>query len=669
LTVRLALYAGLLIVLALLGYGLVLWGLAACAPPPLPGDELWSFRHAAGDALGLILRLGSESCFTADGTGAFALWLGTRIAGVLLVALALMVLWEIVGRELRRSWFRTTGGHLLIAGTGDEALRLARAEGRFGGSVFLAPDRASAIELARARPFSETTSIAGKSLSFVLHRMGAARAGLVAATSTSDLTNVAIADAVLAAPGGGEVLLRLEQPAVRALSAHRLSTAAEVSGRPFSLVSLTELQTRRGLIAAMPGRYSIDGDPRIHIAFCGTGSGLEAAVVEIARQGLGLESEPPLFSILRTGNFDFSAATLERLMGSGAAEIRLAAASPGAGGFDAAALSLIHQNPPLRAIHCVAADPAEAEALARRCEDLLASLGLPVPPIVAYTIAGRELGSTGMIRVAAAADLAEAHRLARLREERARAVHGKYLETQRAARGALFGSAPAEVEWKDLPELYREENRAVTDQMEDVKLARAFMLARPGSNGAAMTAAEIEDLAQMAHARWLAARALLGWKHGATRDDRQRLHPDILPYDALTEAAKQKDRDEVASLVTMAGLAGLVLKRERRLAITARLDPAALARLRTHLDALPKDEVPVLVLPFDDDALLPLAETMLNQGIAIEAVLPSGPRPSLAAMLRRAWRIHVAIGRSANAALAERTREGITSEGAIHALA
>jgi len=669
LTIRLALYAGLLLVLTVAGYGLVLWGLTACAPPPLPGDGLWAFRRAAGDALSLILRLGSESCFTGNGGGGSALWLGTHIAGVLLLALALMVLWETVGRELRRAWFRTRGGHVILAGAGDEVLRLARTEGRAGRTIFLAPDRAAAIDLARARPFAETTSLAGKVLPKVLRKMGAAQARLVGATTASDLTNVAIADAVLAQPGQGEVLLRVEQAAVRALSAHRLSTSAEAAGRPLSLVSLTELQTRRGLIASMPGRYTVDRDPRVHILFCGAGAGLEAALMDTARQGLRLEREPPLFSILRTGATELSAAMLARLSTSGIAEVRLAAALPGPDGFDAAALGLVHQQPPLRAIHCVALDPAEAEALALRWEHILVSLGLPVPPIIAYTLPGRELGRTGMIRAAAAADLAEAHALAKLREERAGAVHAKYLEAQRAARGPLFGNAPAEVEWKNLPELYREENRAVTDQMEDIKLAGAFMLARPGDTGATLTAGEIEDLAQMAHARWLAARGLLGWKHGAVRDEGQRLHPDILPFDQLSEAARQKDRDEVASLVTMAGLAGLVLKRERRIAVAAPLDAAALSRLRSALAAIPKDEVPVLVLSFDDDALLPLAETMLNENIAIEAVLPGSARPALVGVLRRAWRIHNATGRSARAALADRAREAATPEGAFHALA
>lgn len=667
-TIRLALYAGLLLVLAIAGYALVLWGLTACAPPSLPGDGLWSLRRAAGEALGLMLRLGSESCFTSDPAGSFALWLGGRIAGVLLIVLAVAVLWELVGRELRRTYFTARGGHVVLAGVAEDVIPLARKEAR-SGTLFLAPDRPSATDLARARPFAEVASLTRRSVPAALARLGAARARLVAAATPSDLTNIAIADTLLDQANGGSLLVRIEQASVRALSAHRLSLKAEAAGRTLNVVSLTELQTRRGLAASMPGRYTVDGDPRVHIAFCGTGPGLEAAVIQLARQGLGLERERPLFSIVRTGTSDFSAGSMQRLATSDAVEVQWLGVAPGVAGFEAAAAGLLEGAPPLRAIHCIGADPAESEAMAIRWEDVLVSLGQPVPPIIAYTSARRELGRTGMIRTAAAADLAEAYEAARLREERARAVHQKYLDAQRTARGAAFGTAPAEVEWVRLPELYRDENRAVTDQMEDIKLARALMLARPGTEGAVLRDGEVEDLARVAHARWMAARALAGWTYGETRDDKRRRHPDLIPYDALSESARQKDRDEVASLATMAGLAGLVLKREHRLRLAMPRDLDGLPALKTALSPVPKDEVPVIVLSADDDALLPIAETLLTDGVAIELVLSGPPRVEWAEALRRAWRIHVAVGRPAAQAVADRSAGLVAPEVEIHALA
>ena len=675
---RLALYLALLALVAVAGFAAVLWALSACAPPPLPGDELWTWRQHVGEALDLIGHVGTTACYTADATAETLLWLGARTAGVLLVLLALMVLCETLGRELRLLWFRTRGGHVLLAGTADDLAGLARRHGRFAGTVYLAPDRAALAELARARPFAEIRLLHARTLARQMAQLGAARAKLVAAVTGDDLSNVAIAEAALDRPGSGEVLLRLEQGAVRALSSDPLRRRAERLGRPLSVVSLSHLQTRRGMAAAMSGRYTLDGPPRVHIALCGTGEGLQAAALDIVRQGFGLESGRPLITILRTGSADFTAGTLERLLATQAAEVEVATAlASAAGGLDRAIGGIVLDHPPLRALHCVGATPEEAEAIALACEEALVRLGQPVPPIVTYGASERPLGTTGMIRLAAEPDLAEAHALAQLMDRRARAVHALFLAAQRAARGDTFGSAPAEAEWEQLPEAVRDDNRNVADQM-DFKLATIFALSKPGQGTAALSAAETETLARLAHERWWAAKALAGWQFGPVRDDRKRLHPDMIPYDQLAEPIKQKDRDEVASLIPMAALAGETLVRERCVGIATPLGSSALASVLDNLEKTPKDQAPVVVLALDRAEMLDVAEAAIGRGIALEAVLDesidalrqrdvTGPR--LDRVLRAAWRIHVALGRPAAAALAERAGEAANEQGGIDALA
>ena len=666
---RLALYIAVLVLLALLGLGLALWGLVACAPPPLPGDELWTWRQQLGAAFGLVTRFGTAACFTADPAGSAALWIGARIAGILLVALALMVLWELVGRELRRAWFRARGGHLLLAGAADDVAGLAHAHR--AASVYLAPDRTALADFARRHPFAEAAPLAARAVPRQLARFGAPAARLVAAVTHNDLANVALAESALDRPGRAEILLRLEQASVRALSSHRLRQRAERQGRDLAIVSRTALQTRRGMAAAMSGRYTLDGAPRPHIALCGTGEGLQAATLEVVRQGFGLDTDRPLVSILRTGMADFAAGALDRLQSSEAAEVQVTTAiAASAGSLDRAITGLVLDAPPLLAIHCLGATPEEAEAIALEWESVLLALHQPVPPIIAYGASDRPLGATGMIRVAVAPDLAEARALARLMDARAVAVHAEFLRAQREARGDKFGSAPAEADWAHLPEPFRDDNRNVADQM-DFKLASIFMLAAPGAGGVAPTPDETERLARIAHARWWASKALGGWRYGPKRDDRAQLHPDMQPYDRLGEPVKQKDRDEVASLPRLAQLAGEALRRERRVAVPRPLAPAALATLAAHLRATPKDQVPVAVLPLDTAAMGEMAAALLADGIAIEAVLGAGADyavPGLAAVLRRAWRIHVASGPAA-AALAARASEAANDKGAIGASA
>jgi hypothetical protein len=665
---RLAFYAGLLLLLVLLGFALTWWALAACAPPPLPGDELWTIRRTVTAALALMFRFGSAACFTQVPTAEAALWLGSRTFGVLLVGLALIVLWETAGRTARLGWYRRRGGHAVLAGTADDLAGLVRRVS--GGVLYLAPDRLAALDLARARPFAEVTAADTHALPRQLARLGASAARLVAATTRHDLVNIAIAEAVLDRPASGELLLRLEQGSVRALSSHRLRQRAEELGRALSVVSLTALQTRRGMVAAMSGRYSLDGDPRPHIVLCGTGPALQAAALEIVRQGFGLDEGRPLISILRTGQADFSAGVLERLQSSEAAEIQVATAlAATSSGLDKALTDIVLEAPPPLAVHCAGDTPEEAEAIALRVEDVLVALRQPVPPIVCYTNANRSMGSTGMIRPAIAPDLAEARDLAQLMDRRAEAVHDLFLAAQQAARGASFGTAPAETGWARLPEPFRDDNRNVADQM-DFKLASIFMLAEPGQgDGAALAPAEAERLARIAHARWWASKALSGWRYGATRDDRAQLHPDMQPYDRLAEPVKQKDRDEVASLPAMARLAGEMLKRERRVAVPLLADAAALESLVLDLRATPKTVAPVAVLPLDRPAMVAIAASLLAEGIRVEAVLgrPADyALPGLADVLRRAWRIHVAAG-DAHSAVAARAPAHADERGAIDA--
>ena len=54
-------------------------------------------------------------------------------------------------------------------------------------------------------------------------------------------------------------------------------------------------------------------------------------------------------------------------------------------------------------------------------------------------------------------------------------------------------------------------------------------------------AAEYRRLAELEHERWIADRRLSGWSYGAVRDNRRKLHPDITPFDALSEVVQGYD--------------------------------------------------------------------------------------------------------------------------------
>jgi hypothetical protein len=65
------------------------------------------------------------------------------------------------------------------------------------------------------------------------------------------------------------------------------------------------------------------------------------------------------------------------------------------------------------------------------------------------------------------------------------------------------------------------------------------------------SAATIEALAVAEHRRWMAEKIVANWRHAAVRDDARRLHPSIRPYNELSDAEKQKDRNTVAAVVVL----------------------------------------------------------------------------------------------------------------------
>ena len=172
----------------------------------------------------------------------------------------------------------------------------------------------------------------------------------------------------------------------------------------------------------------------------------------------------------------------------------------------------------------------------------------------------------------------------------------------------------------------------------------------------------------------MAARGIAGWKHGATRDDRNMLHPDMIPYVELDEPAKQKDRDVVNSIPDMAALSGETLRREYRIGVPRPLEAEAIETFMGNLALPPKTLLPVAVLPLDDAPMVRMAKTLLDRGLLIEAVLDQWVDEVrsdeevavlLADVLHRAWRIHVVREIDARQALAELVNESVGETGAI----
>lgn len=125
----------------------------------------------------------------------------------------------------------------------------------------------------------------------------------------------------------------------------------------------------------------------------------------------------------------------------------------------------------------------------------------------------------------------------------AQAIHLLYLE-QRLANGEQLGSTASLVEWAVLPEEFRdssrEQARVTTTLLATVGCA--IEDAEPGTQTAELTDAEVEQLAELSHERWLEKRLSSGWRHGTRTDEDHRLHPDLMPWDDLADDRREIDR-------------------------------------------------------------------------------------------------------------------------------
>ena len=146
----------------------------------------------------------------------------------------------------------------------------------------------------------------------------------------------------------------------------------------------------------------------------------------------------------------------------------------------------------------------------------------------------------------------------------AQAVHEDYL-SRRLEEGLLMGEKRSMVTWHELPEDLRESNRRQVDHIR-LKLQTAGYGIKPLSDwGAAnyqFTAPEIEKMAKMEHDQWVQERITNGWQYqSGVEDAEKKVHPDLQPWEELSENIKEKDRQPVIKIPALLARAGFQVYR------------------------------------------------------------------------------------------------------------
>jgi len=73
----------------------------------------------------------------------------------------------------------------------------------------------------------------------------------------------------------------------------------------------------------------------------------------------------------------------------------------------------------------------------------------------------------------------------------------------------------------------------------------------------------VEKLAQNNHDHWARKRIEEGWRYGTRRNDGDKEHPDLIPYDQLPESEKDYDRKTVVEALKAIIALGYEVKKRR----------------------------------------------------------------------------------------------------------
>jgi uncharacterized membrane protein len=156
-------------------------------------------------------------------------------------------------------------------------------------------------------------------------------------------------------------------------------------------------------------------------------------------------------------------------------------------------------------------------------------------------------------------------------EHLAQAIHEAYTRAMHAAsltsgtgQVGVPGSKVSLRPWEELPETLKESNRAQAREVGE-KLAVIGCLMVPAFDPAltfAFTEEEVQLLARLEHERWMAQQLAQALLHGSGPQDRS--HPDLVPWEELSDEARAKDVQAVRSIPVILASVGFQVLRDSR---------------------------------------------------------------------------------------------------------
>ena len=477
-----------------------------------------------------------------------ARWLGVAF----FAAVGTKALTILLSRQVAELGGRFRRNHLLIIGGHRVARAAAEAAGRrHVTTTWITDSEAPEAPVTGALVVNRRWDLA------LAETFGAARAKRCVAAIADEPRLIAVVRDLRQAAPGVPVIMNCADP----WFAERMDELENIAG--VRIVSETQLALR-----ALHWRYPPFliarglGQARIHALIIGFGRGGEAAMTDLLLSSLTSFLGKPRITIVEPRAREVEASLALRCPDL-AASVDIGFIDPGFD-YDArmlprAALAAAQAADPVTVSYVCLDSDQRSLAAAISLQALVRREGWSTGPIFTRLSAGgalpdqpvaeAERTSGGLVAFGASVDFAGAIGLF---DDDPDALPRRFHD---AYRRAAPTKAAANLPWEELSEEHRESNRRLVVHLPAKLASSGFDLAgwlacHPAQPPIehpdfAATPADLEELAELEHERWMVERRLGGWQHGAVRDNFRRIHPDLIPYAALNDATKQYDREIV----------------------------------------------------------------------------------------------------------------------------
>lgn len=479
--------------------------------------------------------------------------------------------------QIRRARIRLFRGHTVICGVSDNGLAFARSEIADGRRCVIIDDRPEiTVEpIAANEGFSYVQG--DPTQQSVLRTAGVGAADRLICCLPDDGLNLEVAIAarrlMIGENRASKPLKTNVSVADRELMLHLTrSSAIALNGEGFQMLtfSLSEWAARKLVWDEPLWDYAVlRGQPRLHAVFIGFDQFAEALIHQIPPACAHLKLQRPRFTILaedaaRTrGHLKRDFPQSEQFAEIDVIDYRWASSS-----LTCETMLRVSEVDPVSLVFVFSSEPQVGVSRAIYVQSAMQRTGLWGAPVFVRLprcegIKELLTESSGTKRFSDVVQpfgiedvLCSMELLEGEMETAAERVHQAYQEfrNSEADTGGEGRSRAPLSEWRDLEETYRASNRRAVDNIR-AKLASAGCLL-PTQSGF-----EVEDdldlfaspetfeaLSELEHISWANGRYVDGWQYGAPRNDTQRVHPNLMPYEQLDEPTKELDREQIRVL-------------------------------------------------------------------------------------------------------------------------